>query len=77
MWIAANLSSSAASVMSFQSVSPSSIIASTPSTFTLVTEPVARWRAPISTASMGSLSPGAPVSFVTWSGSSQVCGSAP
>lgn len=57
----------------FQSVSPSSIIASTPSTLTAATEPVGIWRKPTSTASSGSLSPLYPASGSTSSGFSQVC----
>ena len=61
----------------FQSVSPSSIIAKQPNTFTFTIAPVSKICVPISIASIGSLSPIAPVSSVLWLGSSHVCGKQP
>jgi hypothetical protein len=61
----------------FQSVSPSSMRARTPNTFTATISPVRSCRAPMSSTSMGSLSPGHPVSLGMKLGSSHVCGRKP
>ena len=62
MWAMASLMEMAST---FQSVSPSSISASTPRIFTATISPVRSCFAPMSSTSMGSLSPGIPVSSGT------------
>merc|ERR1719159_2284726 len=62
---------------SFQSSSPSSIIASAPSGFTAVMDPISRSELPISTTSRGSPSPKQPVVSSFSSGFSQVYGTKP
>mmetsp|Transcript_16619 Transcript_16619/g.52305 ORF Transcript_16619/g.52305 Transcript_16619/m.52305 type:complete len:201 (-) Transcript_16619:341-943(-) len=76
-WSSAASGSSVRMQMTFQSSSPSSIIASTPRTFTGSTAPWASVTEPISTTSTGSLSPEHLVTGCSTPGSSQVCGSMP
>uniref|UniRef100_A0A2M4B1I7 Putative secreted protein n=1 Tax=Anopheles triannulatus TaxID=58253 RepID=A0A2M4B1I7_9DIPT len=64
-------------VITFQSVSPSSISAIVPRILTCSTSPRRATRDPISSTSIGSLSPLQPVFASRWSGFSQVCGNAP
>mmetsp|Transcript_16623 Transcript_16623/g.52324 ORF Transcript_16623/g.52324 Transcript_16623/m.52324 type:complete len:201 (-) Transcript_16623:34-636(-) len=63
--------------MTFQSSSPSSIMARAPRTLTLAMAPVAKAPELISTASNGSLSPTTFSSGCSTCGSSQVCGNMP
>ena len=70
-------STSTEMVMTFQSSSPSSIMARHPMGLTLYTPPISSCVDPTSTTSTGSLSPITSSSGCATAGSSHVCGSRP